>query len=142
MNSTNVATVQKNSVSDTNSPGGMLSGFLPIIIICGLFYFLIMRPQQKREAKKREKINQLKKGDFVVTNGGIIGKVEKVSDNANVTLEISEGVVVKVYKNFIAEVLDAPVELVAATVKDVKKGKTVKKPKKEEKIDETSETTK
>ena len=140
--STNVATVQKESVPDTASPGSVFSGFLPIIIICALFYFLIMRPQQKREAKKRERIKQLKRGDFIVTNGGIVGKVDKGSDAAELSIEVSEGVIVKVYKSFIAEVLDTPVELVAAAVKDVKKGKTlaVKKAKKDDKSSEKKKT--
>lgn len=141
MSSANIATVQKNSVQDTNSLGGMLSGFLPIIIICGLFYFLIMRPQQKREAKKREKIKQLKRGDFLVTNGGIVGKVDKIINETEIAIEVSEGIIVRIYKNFITDVLDKPVELAAAAVKEVKKGKTVKRTTKKEES-ETSETTK
>lgn len=141
MSSANIATVQKNSVQDTNSLGGMLSGFLPIIIICGLFYFLIMRPQQKREAKKREKIKQLKRGDFLVTNGGIVGKVDKIINETEIAIEVSEGIILRIYKNFITDVLDKPVELAAAAVKEVKKGKTVKRTTKKEES-ETSETTK
>ena len=94
------------STDGAPSPAGGLTGFLPIILICVLFYFLIMRPQQKKEAAKREKLNQLKKGDCVVTNGGVVGKIDKIVNDAEVTVEISNGVIVRMYKNFIAEILD------------------------------------
>ena len=113
------------------SPAGGLTGFLPIILICVLFYFLIMRPQQKKEAAKREKLNQLKKGDCVVTNGGVVGKIDKIVNDAEVTVEISNGVIVRMYKNFIAEILDKNVDLPEA--KEVKKEKATRRSKKEEK---------
>ena len=98
------------STDGAPSPSGALTSFLPIILICVLFYFLIMRPQQKKEAAKREKLNQLKKGDCVVTNGGVVGKIDKIVNDAEVTVEISNGVIVRMYKNFIAEILDKKVD--------------------------------
>lgn len=118
------------STGDTLSPNGGLAGFLPIIIICVLFYFLIMRPQQKKEAAKKEKLNQLKKGDFIVTNGGVVGKIDKIVNDAEVTVEISSGVIVRMYKNFVAEILDKNVEIPGQ--KEAKKEKTTKRSKKEE----------
>ena len=119
------------STDGAPSPAGGLTGFLPIILICVLFYFLIMRPQQKKEAAKREKLNQLKKGDCVVTNGGVVGKIDKIVNDAEVTVEISNGVIVRMYKNFIAEILDKNVDLPEA--KEVKKEKATRRSKKEEK---------
>ena len=71
-----------------------------------VFYFLIMRPQQKREAKRRELINSVKRGDKVVTASGIIGVVHKIVSETEVSLEVSEGVRIRVLKNAISEVLD------------------------------------
>ena len=119
------------STGGNPSPAGGLTGFMPVILICVLFYFLIMRPQQKKEAAKREKLNQLKKGNFVVTNGGVVGKIDKVVNDAEVTVEFSSGVIVRMYKNFITEILDKDVELPGQ--KEVKKEKTTKRSKKEEK---------
>jgi len=111
MSSANIAATQAAQTCDVPSSAGALSGMLPIVLICVLFYFLIMRPQQKKEAAKREKIKQLKKGDSVVTNGGIIGRVDKVISETEVGIEISTGVVVNMYKSFIAEILEKKVEI-------------------------------
>ena len=89
-----------------------------------------MRPQQKKEAAKKEKLNQLKKGDFIVTNGGVVGKIDKIVNDAEVTVEISSGVIVRMYKNFVAEILDKNVEIPGQ--KEAKKEKTTKRSKKEE----------
>ncbi len=81
--------------------GGALAGFLPLIIIFVIFYFLLIRPQQKRAKEQRDMIASLKKGDKVVTSGGIYGLVEEVGQNT-ITLKISENVRVKFGKSYIA----------------------------------------
>ena len=83
----------------------VLGSFTPLILIMVAFYFLLFRPQQKREAKRREMINAVKKGDRVVTVGGIIGSVHKIIDEGEISLEVSENVRMRILKNAITEVL-------------------------------------
>lgn len=70
--------------------GGGLMSFLPIILMFVVLYFLMIRPQMKRQKEQKAMIDALGKGDEVVTAGGLVGKVTKVSD-AYVTLEVAEG---------------------------------------------------
>lgn len=79
-----------------------LTPFIPLILIFAVFYFMILRPQQKKQKDAQKFISELKRGDMVVTNAGIIGTVKTVSDKF-VTLEIDEGVCMKVLKSQIAE---------------------------------------
>ncbi|MGE5894513.1 MAG: preprotein translocase subunit YajC [bacterium] len=83
--------------------GGMLTSFLPLIIIFVIFYFLLIRPQQKRAKQHREMLAAIKKGDKIITSGGIYGVVEAVSENT-ITLKIAENVKVKIGKGYIATV--------------------------------------
>lgn len=76
--------------------------FLPLILIFGVFYFLILRPQQKRQKDQQRFIAELKKGDMVVTQSGIIGTVKTVGDKF-VNLEIDQGVSLKILKSQILE---------------------------------------
>jgi len=82
------------------SAGGGLVSLLPIIVIFVLFYFLLIRPQQKRQKQHREMVNNLSKGDEVVTAGGTLGKITDVGDNF-ITLEVSQGVEVKVQRSMV-----------------------------------------
>ena len=90
------------------SPSGPLGGGLEIFIMIGIFfaimYFMIIRPQQKRSKDHRKLIESLSKGDEIVTSGGVLGKILKVGDNS-VTLEIAEGVAIKLQKHSISSVL-------------------------------------
>ena len=76
--------------------------FIPLILIFGVFYFLILRPQQKRQTEQKRFLAELKKGDMVVTQSGIIGTVKTVSDKF-VNLEIDQGVSLKILKSQILE---------------------------------------
>jgi preprotein translocase subunit YajC len=80
------------------------ASMLPLLAIFAVFYFLLIRPQQKLRREHQNMIAELKKGDEVVTGGGIFGRVTKVEDNA-VTVEIAKGVDVKVVKGTITTVL-------------------------------------
>lgn len=93
--------------SAPQSQGGLaaLAGFAPFILIFVLFYFLMIRPQQKRQAALRDAVNAVKKGDQVVTAGGMVGKVTKV-DETYVELEIAANTRVKVVKATLGEVLN------------------------------------
>ena len=80
------------------------TGFLPIIGMIAIFWFLIIRPQMKQQKTHREKIASVKKGDQVVTAGGIVGKVAKVDDNY-AEIDIAQGVRVKVVKATIGDIV-------------------------------------
>jgi len=86
--------------------GGMMAqfqGMIPLIFMFAIFYFLLIRPQQKKAKEHRALLDALKKGDQVVTAGGMHGKVTSLDDQV-VTLEIAPGVNVKVNKGFIATI--------------------------------------
>ncbi|MDR2766213.1 MAG: preprotein translocase subunit YajC [Holosporaceae bacterium] len=85
--------------------GGLIGSMTPILLMVLAFYFLILRPQQKRDAKSRELVNSLKKNDKVVTGSGIIGVVHKVVGDQELSLEISEGVRVRMMKSSVVRVL-------------------------------------
>jgi len=86
--------------------GGMMAqfqGMIPLVFMFAIFYFLLIRPQQKKAKEHRALLDALKKGDQVVTAGGMHGKVTSLDDQV-VTLEIAPGVNVKVNKGFIATI--------------------------------------
>ena len=84
--------------------GGSLFSLLPLVVIFVLFYFLLIRPQQKRAKQHKEMVAALAKGEEVVTNGGILGKVIEVDDNF-ITVEISSGLNVKVQRQAVSQVM-------------------------------------
>lgn len=81
--------------------GGMLGSLVPLVLIFVVFYFLLIRPQQKRAKEHKSMIDNLKKGDKVITSGGIYGVIESVGANT-VTIKIGENVKVKLGKAYIA----------------------------------------
>jgi preprotein translocase subunit YajC len=85
--------------------GSMIGQFLPLIMIFGIMYFLLIRPQQKKMKELKAMIQAVRRGDEVITAGGIIGKVTKVSDENRVEIEIATGVKVQVVKSTITQVL-------------------------------------
>lgn len=80
---------------------GVLTSLFPLILIFIIFYFLLIRPQQKRAKEHKQMLDNLKKGDKVITSGGIYGVIESVGTNT-VTLKIAENVKVKFGKGYIA----------------------------------------
>jgi preprotein translocase subunit YajC len=83
--------------------GSMLTSFLPLILIFIIFYFLLIRPQQKRAKEHKQMLESIKKGDKIITSGGIYGVVESVGTNT-LTVKIAENVKVKFGKGNIAAV--------------------------------------
>ena len=73
--------------------------FIPLVLIFVIFYFFLIRPQQKRVREHKEMVKNLKRGDEVITSGGIIGKVDRVYEDDKLEIEISNGVKVNVIKN-------------------------------------------
>ncbi len=84
--------------------GGGIIEFLPLVALAAIFYFMILRPQQKRAKEQKTMLGGLQKGDEVVTAGGALGRVTKVGDSY-VNVEIAENVTVLLQKNAIQTVL-------------------------------------
>ncbi|TRD20793.1 preprotein translocase subunit YajC [Palleronia caenipelagi] len=84
--------------------GGAFASFLPLILIFLIMYFLLIRPQQKKVKEHQKMVEALRRGDQVVTAGGLVGKVVKVREDGEVEVEIAEGVKVRVVKSTIAHV--------------------------------------
>jgi preprotein translocase subunit YajC len=87
------------------SGAGILVQMAPLVLIFVVFYFLLIRPQQKKMKEHKAKIDAVKKGDQVVTGGGLVGKVARV-DDIYVDIELAPGMKVKAVKSTIAEVID------------------------------------
>ena len=88
--------------------GGGSSGwqsFIPLVLIFVVFYFLLIRPQQKKARLHREMLGSIRRGDRVVTGGGIIGTVTKVYDDNEIAVEITDGIKVRVQRGLVASVL-------------------------------------
>ncbi len=84
-----------------------IESLIPLLLIFAIMYFLLIRPQQKKLKEHQEMVAALRRGDQVVTQGGVIGKVTKVKDDANeIEVEIASGVVVKVVRSTITSVLN------------------------------------
>jgi preprotein translocase subunit YajC len=89
------------------APGGgsdFLVQLIPILLMFVIFYFLLLRPQQQRAKQHREMVSNIRRGDTVVTSGGIIGKVTKVRDENEIEVEIAENTRIRVIKSTVAEV--------------------------------------
>lgn len=81
-----------------------LGAFLPLILIFVIFYFLIIRPQQKRMKDHKSMLAAIRRGDRIVTNGGIVGSVVKVTNESELLVEIADNVRVKVMREMVADV--------------------------------------
>lgn len=79
--------------------------FVPLILIFGIMYFLLIRPQQKKMKDHQAMVAALRRGDMVVTQGGIIGKVSKLKDDNEIEIEIAENTRVRIVRATIAQVL-------------------------------------
>jgi preprotein translocase subunit YajC len=84
---------------------GGIEQFIPLILIFAIMYFLMIRPQQKKIKEHQKMVQNLRRGDIVVTQGGLIGKVAKVKENNELDLELAEGVKVRVVQSTIADVV-------------------------------------
>lgn len=89
---------------DAAAQGGGLMGFLPLILIFAVFYFMLIRPQMKRAKEHRKMVSELAKGDEVVTNGGLLGRITDLGDSF-ITLELADNVVIKVQRHAVATVM-------------------------------------
>ena len=79
--------------------GSGIGQFIPLILIFVIFYFFLIRPQQKKAKDHKLMVNNLKRGDKVVTSGGIVGTVDRIVDNDKIEILISENVIVEVVRD-------------------------------------------
>jgi preprotein translocase subunit YajC len=92
--------------SGAGQGAGGFTGFIPLILMFVIFYFLLIRPQQKKSKEHREMISTLKKGDRIITSGGLHGQITGVNDTT-LTVEIAEKVRVKVSRSSVAGLVQA-----------------------------------
>jgi preprotein translocase subunit YajC len=90
---------------DPRTPMEAIQQFVPLILIFAIMYFLLIRPQQKKVKEHQAMVAALRRGDMVVTQGGIIGKVSKVKDDGELEIEIADNVRVRVMRATIVQVL-------------------------------------
>lgn len=111
------ALAQGSMFGGAGGDGGMLMSLLPFVLIFVIMYFLILRPQQKRVKAHAEMVKNTRRGDTVVTNGGLIGKVTKVVDDNELEIEIAPDVRIRQQRAMIADVRakGEPVKDVAAS---------------------------
>ena len=88
--------------------GSGFAQFIPLILIFVIFYFFLIRPQQKKVKEHKLMVAALKRGDEVITSGGIVGKIEKVLGDDKVVIQISENVTVEVVQSTIQSLLNKP----------------------------------
>ena len=88
--------------------GSGIAQFIPLILIFVIFYFFLIRPQQKRAKDHKAMVAALKRGDEVVTSGGVIGKIERILGDDKVDLSISENVTIQVVQSTIQSLLNKP----------------------------------
>ena len=104
------------------------ASFVPLMLIFGVFYFLILRPQSKKYKDHQKMVDSLKKGVKVVTTGGIVGEITKVNSSDNsLEIEISEGVLVTILRNYVADVVDSKKDKKSSLSKKTTKTATSKK---------------
>lgn len=86
-------------------PGADTSFLLMMAVVMGIFYFVLIRPQQQRQKEHRELVNRVRRGDTVVTSGGMIGKVTRVADNSDeVEVELADNLKIRVVKSTLMDV--------------------------------------
>ena len=90
---------------EAGSAGSAFASFIPLILIFAIMWFLLIRPQQKKVKEHQAMVAALRRGDTVVTQGGIVGKVVKVKEDGEIEVEIAENVKVRVIKSTIAQVV-------------------------------------
>ena len=103
--------------------GSGVEALLPLVLIFVVFYFLLIRPQQKKQKQHKEMLGAVRRGDRVVTGGGIIGIVTKVIDDKELAVEITDGIKVRVQRALIASVISK-----TEPVQGAKKGRAEEAP--------------
>lgn len=92
------------AATGSGGPAEILVSIAPFLLIFVVMYFLIIRPQRTQMKRRQEMLNAVRRGDQVVTGGGVLGKVTKVIDDKEVEVEIADGVRVRVLRSLISEI--------------------------------------
>jgi len=99
----------------------MIQAFLPLIIIFVLFYFIILMPNQKEQKKHKEMLQALKPGDKIITNGGIVGVIEKIVDAEDIIrIRTGESTLINMKRSFVSARVEKPAENAAVVAPDKK----------------------
>jgi preprotein translocase subunit YajC len=98
---TAVAEAMGTSGGAGSSGAGGFAGLIPLVLMFVIFYFLLIRPQQKKSKQHKELLSNLKKGDSVITSGGIYGRIAEINDTV-ITLEVADKVRIKVARGFVS----------------------------------------
>lgn len=94
-------------------------GLLPILLIFAIYYFLIIRPQNKNHKQHQELVNNLRRGDKILTSGGVVAEVKKIVDTETMLVEISAGVEITMHKSYVVQLLNHSVPKATAPQADV-----------------------
>ena len=86
--------------------GSGFAQFVPLILIFVIFYFFLIRPQQKKVKEHKIMVSRLKRGDEVITSGGIIGRIEKIHEDDKADLLIADNIIIKIIKSTVQTLLD------------------------------------
>jgi preprotein translocase subunit YajC len=103
-----ISSAHAQGLGDMFSGASGVAQFLPLVLIFGVFYFLLIRPQQQKQKELRNMISAVRRGDRVVTGGGIIGIVAKVAANDEVLIDIAENTRIRVLRSSISTVMAKP----------------------------------
>ena len=109
--------------AEAGAEGGGFASLIPLVLIMVIFYFLLIRPQQKKVKEHRNTVEALKKGDKILTGGGIFATVTDVQEDA-LTVKIADGVTIKVKKDTVAGIVEKPAVKEKATKKPAKEKST------------------
>ena len=105
-----ISTAYAQAAAPVGGGGDIFMSLLPLVMVFAIFYFLLIRPQQAKMRTHREMLENLKKGDQVVTGGGIVGKIVRIEQSDNsLVVEIAPNVQVKVVRGTVQDVLNKPV---------------------------------
>ena len=88
--------------------GDLLSAILPLVLIFVVFWFLLIRPQQKRQKEHQAKLSNIRRGDRIITGGGIYGQVAKITEDNELMVEVAEGVRLKIARATVMDVVTKP----------------------------------
>jgi preprotein translocase subunit YajC len=115
------AMAQESVPVESADASSAMMNYLPFILIFGVFYFLVIRPQQKKLADQEKMVKALQRGDRVVTSGGIHGKIAKIENEGQLMLEIAEGVQIKIDRDNVVALESKPQAAALSVSGDEKK---------------------
>lgn len=113
-NNSDIIEIQETEISPVEpaQPFSGLTSLIPMVLIFAVFYFLLLRPQEKRRRQREKLVSDVKKGEEVLTNSGIFGTVSKVNDTDNkIEVEIAKDVHIKILKSAIVDITSRPKEI-------------------------------